>query len=400
VSQLDRRQALRLFAALGAAGAAAPVLSACSSGGNASDETTTARGGPPVKIGMIVPQTGANKALGDDMANGFQLYLRNSSNTLGGRQVTLVTAEEGETAETGRAAAEKLIKQDQVLALTGVVSGQTMKAIKDLVEGSQLPLVGSNAAPTNVGGLYIWRTSFLPSEPSQAMGRWVAEHADGFVAVVAADYPGDKDEVKAFLDVFNAAGGKMAGSPRYTPLSTKDYSSVLQAVKESGASAMFCYYAGGAAVDFVKQIKAAGFPSGFKVFAPGALTEGTTLKQEGDAAKGIYTAMNYSPDLDNAANRRFVADYQKQFTVVPSTFAMASFDAAAVLDKAITEAGGSLTSQSLNAALGRLGQIESPRGAWQFSANRAPLQRWYMRQVRNDGMVLSNVLTAELTTLG
>jgi len=400
VSNLDRRRVLRLFAALGAAGAAAPVLSACSTGGGAGDEPTTVRGGPPIKIGMIVPQTGANKALGDDMANGFQLYLKNSGNALGGRQVTLVTAEEGDTVETGRAAADKLIKQDRVLALTGVVSGQTMAAIKDLVESSQIPLVGSNAAPTNLGGLYIWRTSFLPSEPSQALGRWAAEHADGTVAVVAAEYPGDKDEVKAFLDAFGAAGGNVAGSPRYTSLSTKDYGSVLQAVKSSGASAMFCYYAGAAAIDFVKQFKAAGFPSSFKVFAPGALTEGTTLKQQGDAAKGIYTAMNYSPDLDNAANRRFVADYQKQFTVVPSTYAMASFDAAAVLDKAINEAAANLTSQQLNAALGRLGQIDSPRGSWQFSANRAPLQRWYMRQVRNDGMVLSNVLTAELTTLG
>src|SRR5262249_6687420 len=153
-------------------------------------------------------------------------------------------------------------------------------------------------------------------------------------------------------------------------------------------------------VDFVKQYKAAGFPPNFKVYAPGSLTEGQALKLHGEAARGIYTAMNYSPDLDNAANRRFVSDYQKAFTVIPSSYAVASYDAAAVLDRAIGEAHKDLTPQSLNAALGRLGQIDSPRGPWQFTTNRTPLQKWYLRQVRNDGLVLSNVLTAELTTLG
>src|SRR5262249_17822880 len=146
-----------------------------------------------------------------------------NDNKLGGHQVTLVTADEGETAEAARAAAEKLIKQEKVLALTGVVSNQSMLAMKDLVETSQIPLVGSNASPTNLGGVYIWRTAFVPGEPSEALGRWVAEHNDGTIAVVAADSPGDKEEVKAFLDAFGAAGGKPAGAPRYTPAAAKEF---------------------------------------------------------------------------------------------------------------------------------------------------------------------------------
>jgi branched-chain amino acid transport system substrate-binding protein len=110
--------------------------------------------------------------------------------------------------------------------------------------------------------------------------------------------------------------------------------------------------------------------------------------------------MNYSPDLDNAANRRFVAEYQKTYAMVPSAYAMASYDAAAVLDRALASIGADLTPVSLNAGIGRLGQIESPRGSWQFNQTRNPLQKWYLRQVRMDGSVLSNVLTAELTTLG
>lgn len=412
MSQLNRRQALRLFAALGTAGAAAPLLSACTSSNNISADQTAANiapiGGPPVKIGLILPtqSNAADKAIGADMLNGFQLYLRQVGNKLAGRDVTVVSGEEGDTADTGRAATEKLIKQEKVLALAGVVRSDTMLAIKDLVESSQIPLIGANASPSSLQGVkYMWRTSFVDSEPGQAMASWVAKNTTGPLAVVGEDLP-DKTGIHSFLDAFQTAHGVLAsGYPKYTsvaPIPQTDFGTILAGVRSSGAGGLFCYYTGDLAVAFVKAIKAANFnfANGFKIWSPGMLTEGYVLKQEGDAARGLYTAMNYSPDIDNTTNRRFVTDYQKAYTLIPSTYAMASYDAAAVLDKAIAGVTGDLTPVTLNAAIGRLGQIESPRGSWQFSQNRTPQQTWYLRKVQPDGNVLSNVLAAELTTMG
>ncbi|GGM11185.1 ABC transporter substrate-binding protein [Dactylosporangium sucinum] len=402
MSHLNRRQALRLFAAAGAAGLTAPILSACSSGSGSTANNPALPGGPPVKIGMIVPLTGMYKDFGNDMDNGFNLYLQLHDNKLGNRDVQLIKVDEGETAESGKAAAEKLIKESNVLALTGVVNPLTMLAVRDTIETAQKPLIGSNASPASLQGVkYIWRTSFVATEPGQALAKWAAANAGGSLAVVAADNPGgDEEEVRAFTDAFKSAGGQLNGSPRMTPFGGKDFGQVLGQVRNSGATSLFAFYSGASAIEFVKQFKAARFPAGFRVFAPGSLTEGYVLKQQGDAAQNIYTAMNYSPDLDNATNRRFIADYQKAFGTIPSSYAMASYDAAAVLDKAIGDATRNLDSFTLNAAIGRLGQIDSPRGGWQFSQSRTPLQRWYLRQVRADGAVLSNVLTAELTTLG
>ncbi|MGI5246162.1 ABC transporter substrate-binding protein [Dactylosporangium sp. CA-139066] len=402
MSNLNRRQALRLFTAAGVAGMTAPILSACSTGSDDSTDSTSVPSGPPVKIGMIVPQTGAFKDLGNELDNGFSLYLQAHGNKLGGRQVTLVKVDEGETGDTGKAAAEKLIKEEKVLALTGVVNPQSMLAMKETVEAGQIPLVGSNASPSTLqGAKYIWRTSFVSTEPAQAIGPWVAANGGGAIAVIGQAGPnGDEDDVRMFVETLRGAGGNIAGTARTTPYGSRDFAAILGQVKNSGANALYASYGGATAVEFVKQFRNAKFPSTFKLFAPGSLTEGYLLKQLGDSAKDIYTSLNYSPDLDNASNRRFVAEYQKAFGSIPSTYAMASYDAAAVLDKAITDATKSLDSFSLNAAIGRLGQIDSPRGGWQFSQNRAPLQRWYLRQVRADGAVLSNVLTAELTTLG
>lgn len=82
---------------------------------------------------------------------------------------------------------------------------------------------------------------------------------------------------------------------------------------------------------------------------------------------------------------------------------MASYDAAAVLDKAIADAAkdGDVTPQTINKAIAGLGQIDSPRGSWEFGDKaHSPVQTWYLRQVRPDGAQLANVMVQDLATLG
>jgi branched-chain amino acid transport system substrate-binding protein len=397
LSELTRRQALRFLAALGAPVVAAPILSACSSGQRPSAATDL----PEVKLGLVVPQSGVYKAIGDELTNGFQLYLTLAGKRLGGRPARLVTVDEGETAESGRAAVEQLVKQERVLALSGVASSITMVAIRELVESSQIPLVGSNASPTTLQGVrYIWRTSYVNDEPGKALGKYVAgKVGSGAIAVIAPDYQAGRDEVAGFLSAY---GRQIDGEPIFTPFAptpSNNFQQYLNQIKNSGAKAVFCFYGGTQAVEFVKQYRQAGLTQ--DLYAAGFLTEGIALREQGAAARGIYTSMNYSPDLDNEANRRFASEYQKAFGLIPTSYAMASYDAALVLDKAIELAGGGdLTPQAVNLALGRLGSIDSPRGSWQFNQSRTPLQKWYLRQVRLDGNVLANTVLSELTTLG
>ncbi|MEY2268040.1 ABC transporter substrate-binding protein [Streptomyces sp. BF23-19] len=352
----------------------------------------------PVKIGLLVPRSGTYKALGDDMKQGFELYVRQHGGRLGGREVQIVVADEGETADSGKAAAEKLVKQDRVLAVSGVVSSATVNGVKDLFESSRIPLVGSNASPTTLTGTkYIWRTSYVNDEPGKAAGEHVAERAGGPVFLIAAGYQAGKDEIEGFKSTFLPAGGTIAGEEVYTPFpGTKNFQPYLSQIQNSGAKAVFCFYAGGAAVDFVKQYRDFGLAGKIPLYAPGFLTEGGVLKGQGDAADGILTSLNYSADLDNPANRQFAPAYRAAHGTDPTTYAMASWDAAQVLDKAIGAAGGSVTSETVNAALATVGDIDSPRGTWRFNSGGTPIQPWYLREVKQG----ANTVAGDLGRLG
>jgi branched-chain amino acid transport system substrate-binding protein len=355
-----------------------------------------------VKIGLLVPQSGANKAIGDDMKQGFELYRSLNGGRLGGYDVEQVLADEGDTAESGKAAAEKLVKQDKVLAVTGVAASAVMLALRDTIEEAHIPLIGSNASPTSLlSTLYIWRTSYVDRDPGAALGEHVASQVGTRTTYVIAPEGLGRDAVEGFLEKYKLKNGKVENNvPTYVPAGTTNFTQYLNPIKGSQAAAVVSFFTGTGAQTFVKQYKDLGIRSAAQLYAPGFLTEGALLKAHGDAAKGIYTAMNYSPDLDNSANRRFASEYLRLHQTNPTTYAMASYDAASVLDKALALVEGELSGETLNAAIGRVGQISSPRGDWQFNQTRSPLQKWYLRQVRLDGEVLANTVVSELATIG
>lgn len=394
MTTLDRRDTLKLLASMGAAATLAPVLSACTTSGS-----STGRGDGPVRIGLIVPQSGPLQHIGDDMTAGFNLYMTRHNQKLGGVPVIVTVYDEGPSASTGAAAVAGIIKAGQTDALAGVANSSTMLAIRDMVEKAQIPLIGSNGSPTDLlSPKYIWRTSFVNGEASTALGAFFSEMSPSARPKRVVIYnDGSSDgvaEATAFANAYS--GGSITHEPMTTQ-STATMSNQIEQIRQWGPDIVYAACSGVNAVAFVQKYRAAGLTT--PLYGPGMLTEGWVLRTQGTKANNVFTSMNYSADLDNDANRRFASDYFGQQQVTPTAYAMASFDAANVLDTAITLIRGQISSQSINAAIGRSGQYDSPRGLWQFNQSRTPQQQWYLRQVRPDGRVLTNRVLQGLETL-
>ncbi|WP_229784337.1 ABC transporter substrate-binding protein [Pilimelia anulata] len=354
-----------------------------------------------VPIGLLLPAGGANKAIGDDMRRGFDLYLNQHGNTLGGHRVRVETADEGDTPDSGRAGLAALLDK-KVSAVAGVAAPEVLSALRDPIRTARVPLIGVNGSPASLQGeIFIWRTSYVGTDPGIAMGRYMAENVPGRVAMVLPDLPAGQDVLDGFRDGFGT-DGRLDREPVFAGTATNPrrgaYAELVERLRDRRPAAVFCALTGPAAVEFVRAFRAAGLGAG--LYGPGFLTEGTGIAESGQAGLGIATALNYSADLPHAANRIFASAYRKAHGASPTTYAMAAYDAAAVLDRAILLARDDLSAQNINLNLGRVGQVDSPRGVWQFNQSRTPQQKWYLREVRADGQVTSNVVTRELATLG
>jgi len=383
----------RRFVAAALAGAVVLTVAAC--GGDDDPDKQ------PLRIGMLVALTGPYQSVGADLRDGFQLYLKAHGGKLGGHEVQLRTVDEGEGADTALPAATKLVKDDKVIAMTGVVGAGSAAAVAPLVTEAKIPLVGANGRPELKDARYVWHTSYGDDEPGAVLAPFIRKTVKGSVYVLGPDEVGGYAEARGFVDAFTQLGGKIAnlgGAPQFTPFpGTTDFTPFLAQAKSTGAKAVYASFAGQTAVDFVKSY-AKSAVAGLPLFGPGFLTEGPALAAEGAAANDVTTTLNYVPDLDNAANRRFVGAWLAAYPDKPvTTYAVAAWDAALVLDRAIAAAGTHVTADRINKAIGGLGQIDSPRGPWQFdSKSHSPVQPWYLRQVRPDGRGLSNVVLQDL----
>ena len=63
----------------------------------------------PIKIGLLLPETGPLAANGKDMANGIQLFLEEQGGKLAGREVKLITEDDEGKPPTGLAKARSLV---------------------------------------------------------------------------------------------------------------------------------------------------------------------------------------------------------------------------------------------------------------------------------------------------
>ena len=74
---------------------------------------TAPAGAEELRIGYIAPVTGIFAQIGKDMVDGFQLYLDEHDNKLGGMDVKFIVEDDQGKPDTGVTKAKKLILQDQ-----------------------------------------------------------------------------------------------------------------------------------------------------------------------------------------------------------------------------------------------------------------------------------------------
>ncbi|MDN5933581.1 MAG: ABC transporter substrate-binding protein, partial [Pseudonocardia sp.] len=373
------------------------------SGGGGAPEPAPGGGGT-VRVGLVVPQSGVYAGLGADMRQGWELWLDQNGGRFGDYTVETIIADEGETPQTGGAAVQQVLQADRVDMVVGIVnSAVAINAAPLFAEAKKILMVanaGAAAVTGASGNPYVWRSSFQNAQIAAPMGTHLGGQAvQGGVFVLAPDYAAGEEVISGFSTAYEAAGGTIAGTVKPPFGSTTDYQPFLTQIQQSGAGAVFCFFSGAEALSFVTQYEAFGLKGTTPLYGSGFLTEGDVLQSQGAAALGVQTTLHYSSVLDNPANQAFAQAYREAHGEQPTCFAMQTWDAANVLNRALAGATA-LDGDTLSAALGGIGTVEdSPRGPWTFEGQ-SPLQNIYLRTVEQGDGLLVNAITEDLGQQG
>ncbi len=348
-----------------------------------------------VKVGLLLPFSGVYAGLGTHIENGFNLGLEHFGGELEGVTITVERADTEAKPATGLAKAKKMVLQDKVDVLAGIVSSAVLGGLRDFVHGAKMPLIVANAGNDAMTGPkcspYITRVSFSNGMINRPMGPWLAAQGVKKVYAMAPDYAAGHQMIEAFKATFTAAGGEVIGEA-FPPLSgTKDYGPYISAAKAAGPDAIYTFFAGGAAITFVKQYSDFGLKTEIPLYGAGFLASAAYVHVQGEAADGIVAALHYVPTIDTAENKRFQEAYQAKHEKVGSEFAVQGYDAARMIVEALKASGGDKSKLAENL---RKVSFDGPRGPLEIDpkTNNVVQSIYIFRNDFKDGAVTQTVL--------
>jgi branched-chain amino acid transport system substrate-binding protein len=337
-----------------------------------------------VKVGLLSTLSGPGSGLGVDIRDGFQLAVKHSGGKLGGLPAEVIVADDQMSPDAAKQTADRLLKRDKVDFMTGIVFSNIMLAVAPPVFQSRTFYISANAGPSQLAGAqcnpYFFSASYQNDNMHEAVGKTVQARGVKKIALLAPNYPAGKDALAGFKRFYK---GEIA-LETYTPLNQLDYGAELSQIRASGADAVFIFLPGGLGINFIKQFTGTGLNKEMKLFAPGFSADEDVIRAVGEPMLGILNSSQWAHDMDNAANKRFVADFQKEYGRLPTLYAAQGYDAARLIDGAVKTVGGKLDDK---AALRRAlegAKFESVRGEFKFNTNHFPVQDYYLREVVKD----------------
>jgi branched-chain amino acid transport system substrate-binding protein len=331
-----------------------------------------------VKIGVKLTYTGVGAEFGQQVDRGMQMFMKLNPGAFGACKVEIVKRDgKNPGGADAKTAVQELITQEKVDLIAGIIYSGNAIATAPLVDAAKKPTVIMNAGTAWITNLspMIARVSFSMWHAGHAMGDAAVKIVKAKTAVVGySDFPPGKDSLDAFKAAFEAAGGKVIDEiPMGGPGQVPDFTPFFQRAKDKKPDVFFVFVpSGDHAVAVLKTYNALGMrQAGIKLIGPGDLTPDFKLQSMGKDAVGLITMHHYNADLDNPANKRLVAAWQKEWgpTAIPDFMAVQGYDGMAAIAHAARTLNCKMDPDKVMAALKGWTYNDSPRGPISIDPN-------------------------------
>jgi len=328
----------------------------------------------PIKIGALFSVTGPPSFLGEPERNTAQMVVDeiNKAGGIKGRPLQLIVYDTTGDATKAVQLANKLIKDDHVLAIIGPsTTGETM-AVKSVTEKEQIPLISCAAGSKITDPVNPW-TFKTAQNDGLAVAR-IFEHLQSRKL--------SKVAILTVSDGFGSSGREQLKSQAlkygmtlvvddtYGPKDT-DMTAQLTKIRGSEAQAIICWGTNPGPAIIAKNIKQLGIT--LPVYMSHGVSSKKFIELAGDASEGIILpsgkviVADFLPaaDAQKQALVAYVQGYKQKYGVAGDHFGGHAWDALMLLKKAIEQGGE--TSATLREQLEKISAFAGIGGVFTFS---------------------------------
>ncbi len=332
----------------------------------------------PLKIGFITTLSGPGGYLGEDMRDGFALAVKLGGGKLGGYPVQTLVEDDGLKPAAAKQIADRMLKSDKVKLFTGTIfTNVALAMLGDIIDADAYWL-GPNTSPDEYAGKGCAPNYFVTGWDENlhaSAGTLANELGMKRLFVMAPNYQAGKQVIAAVKKEFK---GTIAGEI-YTSLDQNDFSAEIAQIRAAAPDAVYEFQPGGLGINFLKQWAASGLKDQIPLVVAAPSLDPRLLAAVGDAATNVKIAGEWNADLDNPANREFVAAYRAAYNRPPTYYAAHGYETANMIAAALKSSGGKLDA-AFRTALKRA-DFPSVRGRFSFGTNQGPVLDWYALSV-------------------
>jgi branched-chain amino acid transport system substrate-binding protein len=328
------------------------------------------------------------------MSEGLRMAFDQAGYQVAGKKLELIEEDHEGNPATAQAKYRKLVSQDKIHALAGVLLANIGYALVPPIERDRTPSLFlttpddlTKRRPTK----YILRANFAASQPMHALGDYAAKTLRyKRVVAVAMDNPFGHEQIGGFQKVFEDAGGKVV-QKLWVPLNALDFAPYLPQITKE-ADAVVSVFLAGQSGRYVKQYREQG-PS-IPLISTGVMTDEHVLRAMGDEALGIVNALIWSPTLKTPANQAFVKMAETKLGKTPAYFHAVMYSSGRWIVEAAKAVDGKVEDREkfLVALRRAIETTEDPRGPIKLDEYGNPTQNVYILKVERVGGKLVNTV--------
>lgn len=353
-----------------------------------------------IKVGLIVELTGDMPAVGASSRNSAELAV-SEINAAGGiaingkpHQVELVVEDNASKSDQSVAAANKLISQDNVVAIIGPNASLGAIPAAEIAEYNKTLLITpwstnpKTTLDTNSGKSksYVFRACYTDPFEGRVLARFATEKLAAKKAAVFYDVASEapKSQAELFRQTFTELGGQIVAFETYTT-GDRDFSAQLTKIKSAAPDIIFlpAYYNDVGLI--AQQARRAGITQ--PLLGSDAWSSPELIKLSSGAVEGDYFANHYASDIATPTAKKFIDTYANKYGNTPDDVAALTYDAVGLLSEALKKSP-TLDRQAVRDAMSTIADYAGVTGDIKFNAGSGdPVKSAVIMQVKGDKFV-------------
>jgi branched-chain amino acid transport system substrate-binding protein len=317
------------------------------------------------KIGVISYLSGPGAAYGEAITSGFKLAQK-EINAKGDVEIELVIEDSAGKQEQALSAAQKLMSDDDIVALLGPTLSTEMNVVGPEADLNGIPIMGTSTTAVGIPqiGDYVFRNS-LPE--SLAIPASIKKAVDKFGAKkVAIMYGNDDVFTKSGFDTMKKEAEKMGLEVLTIETFQKgqsDYNAQLTKIKGLNPDLILCsaLYNEGAVI--MDQARKMGIDVPF--VGGNGFNSPQVIEIAGKASEGLIVATPWFGEKEDPKVKDFVQKFEAEYGKKPDQFAAQAYDALYIYAEALKNSGEA-DRDALRDALAEIKDLEGVLGKFSF----------------------------------